>query len=423
MSTYIICITIIGIASLAMAWMPSLTNRTKISYAIIYVLVGALFFSVIPALPDADPLKHQGFTLRMTELVVIVSIMGTGLKIDEPFSLKTWIVPLRLVTVTMLFSIAVVAWVTWYFFDVHISTAILLGAVLAPTDPVLASDVQVGPPLDNEKDNTRFTLTAEAGMNDGMAFPFTCLAVALAAATGSTQETLLHWAWMDVLYRIAGGVFVGYAMGKLLAFLVIYLPEKRNFIVIRDGFVGVAATLLVYGLTELIHSYGFIAVFVTAITLRNSEMHHKYHKKLHSFTDQIEKIFVAIVLLLLGGAVVSGILKSLTVPWAIFGLLFLVVIRPLTALVAMIKVPYHFKEKMAISFFGIRGIGSFFYLAFALSEARFDNTKQLWAVVAFIVLASIIIHGLSATTVIKSLSGKYPHIEEITQQEKTGAER
>ncbi len=423
MSTYIICITIIGIASLAMAWMPSLTNKTKMSYAIIYVLLGALFFSVIPALPDADPLKHQEFTLRMTELVVIVSIMGTGLKIDEPFSLKTWIVPLRLVTVTMLFSIAVVAWATWYFFDVHISTAILLGAVLAPTDPVLASDVQVGPPLDDEKDNTRFTLTAEAGMNDGMAFPFTWLAVGLAAATGSTEETLLHWAGMDVLYRIAGGVFVGYAMGKLLAFLVIYLPEKRNFIVVRDGFVGVAATLLVYGLTELIHAYGFIAVFVTAITLRNSEMHHKYHKKLHSFTDQIEKIFVAIVLILLGGAVVSGILKSLTVPWAIFALLFLFVIRPLTALVSMIKIPYHFKEKMAISFFGIRGIGSFFYLAFALSEARFDNTEQLWAVVAFIVLASIIIHGFSATTVIKSLSGKYPHIEEITQQEKTGAER
>jgi NhaP-type Na+/H+ or K+/H+ antiporter len=317
----------------------------------------------------------------------------------------------------MLLSIAAVAWITWYFFDVHVSTAILLGAVLAPTDPVLASDVQVGPPLDDEKDNTRFTLTAEAGMNDGMAFPFVWLAIALAAGTGSTQETLLHWGWMDILYRIVAGVFVGYAMGKLLAFLVIYLPEKKNFVVIRDGFVGVAATLLVYGLTELIHGYGFIAVFITAITLRNSEMHHKYHKKLHSFTDQIEKIFVAIVLILLGGAIVSGILKSLTVPWVIFGLFFLFIIRPLTALASMIKVGYHFKEKMAISFFGIRGIGSFFYLAFALSEARFDNTKQLWAVVAFIVLASIIIHGVSATTVIKSLSGKYPHIEEITQQE------
>jgi len=418
MSTYIICITIIGIASLGMAWMPSLTEKTKISYAIIYVLLGALLFSAIPLLPAANPIENPEFTLRLTEMVVIVSIMGTGLKIDEPFSLKTWLVPFRLVTITMLLSIAAVALAAWYFFNLNPATAILLGAALAPTDPVLASDVQVGPPLDDDKDNTRFTLTAEAGMNDGMAFPFTWLAVMLAAATGPIQERLLSWVWMDLIYRIAAGVLIGYAMGKLLAYLVIYLPEKKNFVVIRDGFVGIATTLLVYGVTELLHGYGFIAVFVTAITLRNSEMDHKYHKKLHSFTDQIEKILVAIVLLLLGGAVVSGILKPLTLNWALFGLVFLFIIRPLTALLSMIKIPYHTNEKMAISFFGIRGIGSFFYLAFALSETKFSNEAELWAVVSFIVLASIFIHGISATTVIKRLSGKYPHIEEIHQQEK-----
>jgi NhaP-type Na+/H+ or K+/H+ antiporter len=317
----------------------------------------------------------------------------------------------------MFVSIAVVAFVTWYFFNLNPATAILLGAVLAPTDPVLASDVQVGPPLEGDKDNTRFTLTAEAGMNDGMAFPFTWLAIILAASTGSVQEKLLSWLWMDLLYRIVAGVLIGYALGRLLAYLVIYLPEKKNFVVIRDGFVGIAATLLVYGITELLHGYGFIAVFITAITLRNFEMNHKYHRKLHSFTDQIEKILVAIALILLGGAVVSGILKPLTLQWALFGLLFLFIIRPATGLLSMIGIPYHKNEKMAISFFGIRGIGSFFYLAFALTEAKFTNGAELWAVVSFIVLASILIHGISATTVIKSLSGKYPHIEEITKKQ------
>jgi NhaP-type Na+/H+ or K+/H+ antiporter len=412
----------IGIASLGMAWMPSLTEKTKISYAIIYVALGALLYAVIPALPTANPLEHKELTLHLTELVVIVSIMGTGLKIDEPFSFKTWLVPFRLVTITMLLSIAAVACATWYFFDLNPATAILLGAVLAPTDPVLASDVQVGPPLDDEKDNTRFTLTAEAGMNDGMAFPFTWLALALAAATGTIQERLWSWVWMDLLYRLAAGILIGYAMGKLLAYLVIYLPEKKNFVVIRDGFVGIAVTLAVYGITELFHGYGFIAVFITAITLRNSEMGHKYHRNLHSFTDQVEKVLVAIVLILLGGAVVSGILKPLTLNWMLFGLLFLFIIRPLTALLSMIGTPYHAKEKVAISFFGIRGIGSFFYLAFALNETNFDNPTELWAVVAFIVLASIFIHGISASTVIRSLSGKYPHIEEIHQQEKEAAE-
>lgn len=418
MNTYIICITIIGIASLGMAWMPSLTEKTKVSYAIIYVLIGALLYAVIPALPVADPLQHKDFALHFTELVVIVSIMGTGLKIDEPFSYKTWLVPFRLVTITMILSIAAVAWVTWYFFHLNPATAILLGAVLAPTDPVLASDVQVGPPLDDQKDNTRFTLTAEAGMNDGMSFPFTWLAIGLATVTGKMQETVLSWVWMDLLYKISAGVLIGFAMGKLLAYLVFHLPERKNFVVIRDGFIGIAATLMVYGITELLHGYGFIAVFVTAITLRNSEMNHKYHKKLHSFTDQIEKILVAIVLILLGGAVVSGILKPLTIEWAIFGLLFLLIIRPLTAMVSVIGIPFHFNEKMAISFFGIRGIGSFFYLAFAVIETKYSNEAELWAIVSFIVLASILIHGLSATTVIRRLSGKYPHVEELNKREK-----
>jgi len=398
-----------------MAWMPSLTEKTKISYAIIYVIFGAALFYAIPALPVASPIKYQDFTLHLTELVVIVSIMGTGLKIDEPFSLKTWKIPFRLVTLTMLLSIASVSFIAWYFFNLSLPTAILLGAVLAPTDPVLASDVQVGPPSDEEKDNTKFTLTAEAGMNDGVAFPFVWLAIAL-ATTDSFQESGAAWLGMDLLYRIASGVLIGFAMGKLLAYLVIYLPEKKDFVVVRDGFVGIAATLSVYGITEMVQGYGFIAVFVTAIALRNAEMNHKYHQKLHNFTDQIEKILVAIVLILLGGTVISGILKPLTFSWMLFGLLFLLIIRPVTAMASMIGATYHKNEKLAISFFGIRGIGSFFYLAFALKEGSFENGEELWAVVVFIVLASIFIHGITATTVINYLSGKYPHIEDVNKQ-------
>jgi NhaP-type Na+/H+ or K+/H+ antiporter len=413
MSTYILCITVIGIASLAMAWMPSLTEKTKISYAIIYVLTGILIFSVIPGLPTPDPLQNNQLAIHLTELVVIVSIMGTGLKIDERFSFKTWKAPLRLATITMFLCIAGVALCTWYFFDFNPASALLLGAVLAPTDPVLASDVQVGPPQEDDKDNIKFILTAEAGMNDGMAFPFTWLAIAIApVAAAGYHESIITWVWMDLLYRVTAGVLIGFGMGKLLAYLVIYLPEKKNFVVIKDGFVGISATLLVYGITEMIKGYGFIAVFVTAIALRNSEMGHKYHKKLHSFTDQIEKILVAIVLIIFGGSLITGILKPLTVNYVIFGLIFLLFIRPVLTIITLIGIPVHFTEKAAIGFFGIRGMGSFFYLAFAFSKTNFDDGKELWAIVSFIVLASIIIHGISATSIIKKLSGKFPHIEE-----------
>lgn len=406
-----------------MAWMPSLTEKTKVSYAIIYVLIGVLIYKVIPSLPAPDPLLHRELTLRLSELVVIVSIMGTGLKIDEPFSLKTWRLPFRLVTVAMVLCIAGVAFAAWYFYHIHPASAILLGAVLAPTDPVLASDVQVGPPQQEDKDNVKFTLTAEAGMNDGMAFPFTWLAVTIAVIMGGNHQegSIVTWVWRDLIYRIVAGVLAGYALGRLLAYLVIYLPEKKNFVVIRDGFVGIAATLLVYGITEMLRGYGFIAVFITAITLRNSEMNHKYHVKLHSFTDQIEKIFVAIVLILFGGALATGILKPLTLEWAIFGLIFLFLIRPASGLISLIGIPVHIKEKLAISFFGIRGVGSFFYLAFAFSETKFAGEKELWAIVSFIVMASILFHGISATTIIKKLSGKFPHIEDIHKEQEAAA--
>jgi NhaP-type Na+/H+ or K+/H+ antiporter len=423
MTTYLICLTIIGIASLGMAWMPSLTARTQVSYAIVYVLAGMLIYSFIPKLPVPDPLLHQDLTLHLSEIVVIVSIMGTGLKIDEPFSFKLWQIPFRLVTLTMLLCIASVAFVAWYFFNLNIASAILLGAVLAPTDPVLASDVQVGPPQKNDRHNVRFSLTAEAGMNDGMAFPFTWLAITIALIAGGGQKDLFEWVWFDLIYRIAAGVVAGYAMGKLLAYLVIYLPEKKNFVVIRDGFVGIAATLLVYGVTEMLHGYGFIAVFVTAITLRNAEMDHKYHKKLHGFTDQVERILLAIVLILFGGALISGILKPLTLHWALFGLVFLFFIRPLSGVLSLIGVPVHAKEKLAISFFGIRGIGSFFYLAFALShDTFFGDGRLLWAVVSFIVVVSIVIHGISASSVMNWLTGKFPHIETLQNEEKESTE-
>lgn len=404
---YTLTIIIIGIAVLGMAWMPSISKKIGISYSLIYVFLGILVYSVFEVLPLPDPVLYPQTTLHLTELVVITSIMGTGLKIDEPFSFKRWKIPFRLILVTMVLCILVVFFTGQWMLNFDVASALLLGAVLAPTDPVLASDVQVGPPLKKDTDNIRFSLTAEAGMNDGTAFPFVWLAVALAtyAATGTGNFT--QWFMFDLIYRLIIGVACGFLIGKVLSYIVFYLPEQRNFIAIKDGFVAIATTLLVYGLTELFKGYGFVAVFVTAITLRNSHMHHRFHKELHDFTDQIEKILVAIVLLLFGGSLVGGILYHLTVEMAVFGLVFLFLVRPLTALVALIGTKLHLKEKFAISFFGIRGIGSFFYLSFALSQSYFQNDKELWSVVSFIVFISIIIHGVTASSVMQKLEGRF----------------
>ncbi|MCD9015452.1 cation:proton antiporter [Parachryseolinea silvisoli] len=399
MDNYIVILAIVGAAALAMAWMPAITQKLKISYAVLYVVLGFVLYTFVRSLPEPNPTKQVNITLRLTELVVLVSLMGTGLKIDERFSFKDWSIPLRLVSITMLLSILITALLGYFWLGFSIPSAILLGAALAPTDPVLASDVQVGPPLEKARSNVRFALTAEGGLNDSMAFPFTWLAIALTASTFDAY-TLTHWVVMDIVVKLGVGLVSGFLIGKALAYLLFHLPKKTSLTTPADGFVALSATLLVYGVTELLHGYGFLAVFVCAVTLRNFEMHHQYHKKLHAFSDQIERILVAIVLILFGGSIAYGILSILSWPLALFGLVSILIVRPLCAYFSVMRTKLPGTEKAMISFFGIKGVGSLFYLSFALNEATFENAAELWCVVSFIVLCSILIHGFSAAKTI-----------------------
>src|SRR5690606_23919785 len=173
MDSYVLSITIIGLAALTAAWIPSLLSKINISYSLFYLAIGFIIYLLPLDLPFPDPIWEEGLALHLTELIIIISLMGTGLKIDHSFSFKEWKNPFRLVTITMLFSIASMAFIAWWLLGFDPASALLVGAVLAPTDPVLASDVQVGPPMEGKNDDVRFVLTAEAGLNDGMAFPFT----------------------------------------------------------------------------------------------------------------------------------------------------------------------------------------------------------------------------------------------------------
>jgi sodium/hydrogen antiporter len=164
-----------------------------------------------------------------------------------------------------------------------------------------------------------------------------------------------------------------------------------------------SATLLVYGLTEMIHGYGFIAVFIAGLTLGSYERSHNYHKEMHDFTDQMERLLMVIVLIPFGGSLVKGLLSELTWEGALLGLALLFIIRPLTGLVALIGTNANLKEKLAISFFGIRGIGSFYYLSFALYKTNFTHTEELWSIVSFIVVVSIVLHGITASPVMRYL--------------------
>jgi NhaP-type Na+/H+ or K+/H+ antiporter len=400
---YELVLTAGGFGALLAAWIPSYTSRRPLSLPIVLVVVGALLFLVPVGLPAPDPMEHLSVTERATELAVIVALMGAGLKIDRPFALRTWAPTWRMLGIAMPVTIALTAFLGVTAGGIAAASALLLGAVLAPTDPVLASDVQVGEPTLDAHDNpepedeVRFTLTSEGGLNDALAFPFVYAAIAV-AEHGSSPTGWATWVVWDLVGRILIALVVGWAVGRLLGVVAFRPPGRLSALAeTPQGFVAIAVTLLAYGTTELLHGYGFLAVFVAAVVLRGTERTHEFHADLHSFAEQVENLLVVGLLLVFGGALVSGVLGALTWRGAAVALLVVFVVRPVAGLVALVGSKLSRGERVAIAFFGIRGFGSLYYLAYGLGAAAFADTDELWAIVALTMVVSIAVHGISAT--------------------------
>ena len=394
---YLLFLLGLGVVVLLVAWLPMALSRLPLSLAILCVLIGVAVFHG-GALPfRSDPVRFSTLTERLTEIVVIVSLMGAGLKIDRRIGWRRWGSSWRLIAVTMPLSIVAVTLMGVHGLGLGLASALLLGGALAPTDPVLASDVQVGPPRSGEDGEARFALTSEAGLNDGFAFPFVHLAVALALAGGVMSQGLaVHWLAVDVLWRVAAGAGVGWAVGKALGWATFKAPHAR-ISGTGDGLVALGATLVAYGVAEAAHGYGFLAVFVAALALRATERDHEFHEAMHDFAEQVERLLMMLVLVLLGGAVAGGLLDSLTWKEAAFGLALVFVVRPLAGWIGLIGAPHSMRERAVVAFFGIRGIGSLYYLAYGLNHGDFHRWDRLWAVTGFVVLCSILVHGVTAT--------------------------
>lgn len=394
METYLWLYIIIGFFGLSLPWLKRLEPTLLLNVPIAAIVLGIVIFSLPINLPMVDPIKYEKEILKLSEFAVIISLMGAGLKINRDFSFKEYRVPLLLVLITMTGCIASTALLGWWLGLVPAS-ALLLGAVLAPTDPVLASDVQVALE-ENEKEEhpVKFSLTAEAGLNDGMAFPFTWLAIWIAMYGSNYSDWLSVWFFKDVLYRIVAGIILGYGLGRIIAWLFFTFPKKINIIPKRLGFMAVAATLFVYGITEAADAYGFIAVFVAALTMRHYEKHHHLHKQMHDVVEQVEQYLITLILLFLGGYLVHYGFKALTIQTVSLCIIFLFIIRPFFGIIPSLRTSMPWRQRWLIAFLGIKGIGSFFYLAFALHETGFVQKDLLWSTVAFLVLVSVVVHRI-----------------------------
>ncbi len=397
--------------------------RSILPMPILYVGVGFIVFSLPLGLPSLNPVSDTVDALSVeyvTEFIVIASLAAAGIAIDRPVTWSNWRQIWPLLLFAMPISIACVALLGWWAMGLAPASAILLGAALAPTDPVLARSVQVGPPGEGQRHDVRFSLTAEAGLNDGLAFPFTYLAIA-AIGMGSLGMWTVEWFAIDFVWRIAAGVVMGLIVGRLGAWYVFERQvdgsaddadeaDPQTAYSTSEGLIVLGTLMVSYGAAELVEGYGFIAVFVSAVTARQRENASRYHKISHHFIDQIENIVLVAVLLAFGGMLASGVLNALTWPAALVGLALIFIIRPISGLLAEWISPLPWPGKFAVAFLGIRGMGSVYYLAYGQNSGTFPEMDLLWATLSFTILASIVIHGASAGRLIELIERRNAHI-------------
>lgn len=412
---YAVLLLLTGLLALGAVTLPVLLRDRLVSYPVVLVAVGAVLGTVAPA-DIFDPLSNGVLYERLSELAVIVALAGLGLSIDRRISWSGWATTWRLLGITMPLTIVAAALLGWWLLGLVPAAALLFGAALAPTDPVLALDVQTGPPTTgdpdaDEPDEVRFGLTSESSLNDGLAFPFTKLAMLVAAAGVAPSRWLWQWLLVDVLYRITAAIAIGWLVGKALGWLTIALVGGRGFRgvtrhneAIAPSLMALAITLVSYGVAELAHAYGFIAVFVTAYAIRNVERQNHVHDHLHEGAEQLERFGMSVVLVLVGAAVAGGVWESFTWPTVVVALSLVLLVRPLTGWIGLAgSARTGPMERAAIAFYGIRGLGTLYYVAYGLNRVQLPEAGTLWAVTLLTILCSLTIHGLTARPALRIL--------------------
>jgi NhaP-type Na+/H+ or K+/H+ antiporter len=394
-------------ASLIIAyWLPHLlVRRPPAATALLMAcgMVGSLLFPGIVA--SIDPTVNPAIWEVAAELVVIVVLFATGLRIDDLGGRRLWWPTVRLLAVTMPLTIAAVAALGWSLAGMTVAGAILLGAVLAPTDPVLAGDLQIGPPLEGKEHPVRFALTTEAGLNDGLAFPFVYLALHVAAQGTNPSVWLAEWLAWDVIFRIVVGTVFGVGIGWLLGRIMAAVPGWNTTAASGPGVLALAGVFLAYGIVELAEGYGFIAAFIAGLVCRRVESRHRFHRHLHDFASAIEHAITAILLVLLG-SVMPTLWPHLDWKLSLIGFGLILVIRPAAGLIGLMGSALSPRSRTVVAIYGVRGIGSIYYLGYASTHVDFINEKQLWAVVAFTIFASTVTHGLTATATVEALENE-----------------
>jgi NhaP-type Na+/H+ or K+/H+ antiporter len=403
-----------------MALMESVVQRLPFSPAMFYLPVGYALGPSGMGLLDLNAREHAAALTMVTQAALLISLFTVGLKLRVPLTDRIWWLPVRLGFVAMLLTVGLITVFGQLVLALPLGAAVLLAAILAPTDPILASDVQIRNVGD--RDRIRFSLSGEGGLNDGTAYPFVMLGLALLAVPEAAHYLELSALWLT-LWGIVAGMAIGWFLGWGIGRLVVFLRHRYRLALGMEEFLTLGLIASSYGITELAHGIGFIAVFATGVAMRYVESCGSGAKKpeeiLHEamssderetaleqapaymtetvldFNQQLEHIAEFFLVILLGILLSGSGFSGEGVVVAIF--LFLL-LRPLAVFISMLGVRRRRMQNALLAWFGIRGIGSLYYLMFALQYDWLPQfSDRLISLVLTVVAISVVVHGVSST--------------------------
>jgi sodium/hydrogen antiporter len=413
-----------GALLIGMALAGSFLKRLPLTAAIFYLATGAVLGPWGGGLLEVDALRDASLLERLTEIAVIVSLFTAGLKLRLPLADRRWRTAILLASIAMMLTAAGVASFGVAVLGLPLGAAVLLGAVLAPTDPVLASDVQVEHEHDAEP--LRFSLTGEAGLNDRTAFPFVMLGLGL-SGVHELGPYGGRWLAVDLAWAVAAGLGIGSLCGAAVAKLVLYLRRTHREAVGLDEFLALGLIGFSYGLALLLHAYGFLAVFAAGLSVRRVEREHSevtapadvaevedsrddqathpdtapayMARAVLGFNEQLERLGEVAVVIVIGAALTAIRAPG---PGVWMALALFLVIRPLATLVTLVREPLARPPRAFIAWFGVRGVGSIYYLCYALTHGLPDTAARSLADITLVVVTgSILLHGISVTPLMR----------------------
>ena len=445
-----------GALLLLMALSSAYLRRLPITTSAIYLALGLLISPVGLGLININFVEQRVLFEHLTEIAVIISLFIGGLKLRLPLHNDSWSAAYRLAGPVMLASIVGVAVFSHFVFGFEWAVSFLLGAILAPTDPVLASTVSVNNAADH--DRMRYGLSGEAGFNDGAAFPFVIFALMWAEYNG-LGSWIGGWSLHRLVWAVPGGLLLGYFLGKSVGWLAIWLRSRHQETEAPNDFLALALIALSYVGAETIGAWGFLAAFAAGIGFRRAEI--KVVKEnpspehdpeaetseeanltehppaedivgkrieeeelkqpsiaagmvvseIISFGDTAERLLEVMMVVLV------GICLAIYWDWRALplALVLFFVIRPLTTLLFLVKTPTGPLQRLMMGWFGIRGIGSLYYLSYALNHGLSENVPDTVGITLSVVALSILIHGFSSQPILNFYERKISSAEKRDQ--------